>query len=62
MLNTGDYLTTKELAKHFNVSVSTIRRLLREGSLTAYQRTHKKENFFKLSEAEQVLALKPKRP
>jgi len=54
-----EMLTTQQVAERFHISVPTVRSLVYKGKLQPYRRVGHKENFFRLTDLEAVLAYKP---
>ena len=55
----GDFLTSEEACKRLNVSPRTLERYVRDGLLKKYRRRIGREVFYKRSEVEDLLQIRP---
>ena len=54
-----DFLTSEEAAKRLNVSSRTLERYVRDGLLKKYRRRIGREVYYKRSEVEDLLRIRP---
>jgi len=54
-----DYMTSEEAYKHLNVSPRTFERYVKDGLLKKYRRRIGREVYFKRSEVEDLLRIRP---
>lgn len=55
----GDFLTTEEASKRLNVSSRTLERYVKDGLLRKYRRRIGREVYYKRSEVEDLLRIRP---
>lgn len=55
----NDFMTSEEACKRLNVSARTLERYVRDGLLRKYRRRIGREVFYKRSEVEDLLRIRP---